>query len=69
MGLLSLSFILVAVQAQAVLLQPSNSSYDLSSSSSSFRIWGSSHLNGQLLAPLTQSLLHLSDSQQKVALH
>ncbi|KAJ5666131.1 uncharacterized protein N7477_008579 [Penicillium maclennaniae] len=30
-----------------------------------FRIWGASHLDGQQLAPLTQSLLQLTDAQQK----
>lgn len=67
MGLLHLLFFLIAVQAVQVQVLPSNNSHDLSGSSY-FRIWGSSHLDDQHLAPLTQSLLHLSDSQQKVAL-
>lgn len=60
-----LSF-LISVQASVTIL-PSNNSQDLLGSSY-FRIWSSSHLNGQLLAPLTQGLLHLTDRQEKVRL-
>ena len=62
MRLLPLFLCLIAVQADTQVL-PSNNSV---STSSDFRIWGSSHLDGQQLAPLTQSLLQLTDAQQKV---
>lgn len=67
---ISLSLFLIAVAAIVradTQVLPSNNSYDLGSSY--FRIWGSSHLDDQRLAPLTQSLLQLTDAQQKVLLN
>ncbi|KAJ5149897.1 hypothetical protein N7448_001475 [Penicillium atrosanguineum] len=61
MRLLPVLLFLIAVQADTQVL-PSNNSL---STSSYFRIWGSSHLDNQHLAPLTQSLLQLTDAQQK----
>lgn len=66
----SASLFFLAVQA-TVSISPSNSTLDLPGSSatySNFRLWGSSYLNGQPLAPLTQSLLNLTDAQAKVCL-
>ena len=59
-------FLFICSTALASVL-PSNNSQDLAGSSSDhFHLQGSGPLNGQLLAPLTSSLAHLSDSQRQV---
>ncbi|KAJ5569811.1 uncharacterized protein N7459_009241 [Penicillium hispanicum] len=71
MGLRSLFLFLFVIAAvfvsvsATVTVHPSNNSQDLSWAQSTFRLQGSGPLNGQTLAPLTQSLARLSNSKLK----
>lgn len=61
-----LFYFFVSVLATVTVL-PSNYSQDLSwSSSVRFRLQASGSLNGLTLAPLTQSLVRLTDSEKEV---